>query len=146
MFGYDSAFLGSTITLPAFEARFGLDSTTVTALSSQIVSTFQAGCFFGTLFIGPVNSKFGRRYSLITAAIVFIVGVILQLASHGSLGMLYAGRALTGLGVGSSSLLVTNYIAECSTPALRGSLVGGFELMLQTGLVSILSCIVTGEI
>lgn len=47
----------------------------------------------------------------------------------------YGGRVLTGLGVGSSSLVVPLYISECSPPALRGRLIGIFEIMLQSFLV-----------
>lgn len=121
--------------MPAFERRFGLTSSTATSLSSHIVSLFQAGCFFGALFVGVINARFGRKWSLIIAGLVFIVGAIIQVACDGNLGAMYAGRVLTGLGVGSSSLVVTNYIAECSTPSTRGSLVGGFEMYLQVGLV-----------
>jgi MFS family permease len=36
-----------------------------------------------------------------------------------------------GLGVGSSSLIVPVYISECSPPAIRGRLIGLFEIVLQ---------------
>lgn len=47
------------------------------------------------------------------------------------IGLIYAGRAVTGLGVGASSLLVPVYISECSPPAIRGRLIGIFEVLLQ---------------
>lgn len=99
MFGYDSAFIGGTITLPSFVSTFGLDKASGNAaasLSANIVSTFQAGCFFGAIFISYFAEKFGRRLSLITCGILFEVGVILQVASSGKLGLIYGGRALTG--------------------------------------------------
>ena len=49
MFGYDSAFIGGSITLPSFKKEFGLDGSTgdaLAALQANIVSTFQGGCFF----------------------------------------------------------------------------------------------------
>ncbi|CAE7095715.1 unnamed protein product [Rhizoctonia solani] len=45
LFGYDSAFIGGTIELPAFQAQFGLDKLNEDELaftSSNIVSTYQA--------------------------------------------------------------------------------------------------------
>lgn len=44
MFGYDSAFIGGAITLPAFKAEFGLDTgnaTQAAALSANIVTPFK---------------------------------------------------------------------------------------------------------
>lgn len=38
---------------------------------------------------------------------------------------------LSGLGVGASSLTVPQYIAECSPPAIRGRLIGLFEIVIQ---------------
>lgn len=99
MFGYDSAFIGGTITLPSFQSRFGLASSSgnaLAALKANIVSTFQAGCFFGAIFCYFFSERFGRRLPLIFCGAVFNLGGIIQVASPGSLGMFYAGRALTG--------------------------------------------------
>lgn len=57
MIGYDSAFIGGTLALPSFKDEFGLDKESASALaftSANIVSTYQAGCFFGAL-IGTLN-------------------------------------------------------------------------------------------
>ncbi|KAH8883732.1 MFS quinate transporter QutD [Thozetella sp. PMI_491] len=134
MFGYDSAFVGGAITLPSFQSRFGLSSSSgegLAALKANIVSTFQAGCFFGALFCYFLCEKLGRRIPLILCGALFNVGAILQVASPGNLGMIYGGRALTGLAVGASSLIVPQYISECSPPAIRGRLIGVFEIVLQ---------------
>ncbi|RAO67052.1 uncharacterized protein BHQ10_003064 [Talaromyces amestolkiae] len=136
MYGYDSAFIGTTLTLPSFKHAFGLDtasSTAVASLSSNIVSTFQGGAFFGSLFAFFLAERFGRKPTLLVAGVVFTIGVILQMIGH--LGLLYGGRALTGLGVGSSAMILPIYIAECSPAAIRGRLVGVFEVMLQIALV-----------
>lgn len=138
MFGYDSAFIGGSLTLPAFESRFNFadaSSSYKDALSANIVSTFQAGCFFGAIICWLVTEKLGRRLTLIICGIVFDIGVILQLASPGILGLIYAGRVLTGLGVGASSLIVPVYISECAPPAFRGRLVGLFEICLQFAMI-----------
>lgn len=56
-----------------------------------------------------------------------------QTAASGHLGLIYAGRAVAGLGIGSVSLLVPVYIAETSPPSIRGRLVGIFEILSQGG-------------
>ncbi|KAI0006363.1 general substrate transporter [Xylariaceae sp. FL0662B] len=134
MFGYDSAFIGGTITLPSFVSRFGLGASSSersAALSANIVSTFQAGCFFGVIFTFYLAERFGRKFPLLACGLLYNVGAIVQVASTGSVGMIYAGRALTGLGVGTATLVVPQYISECSPPAIRGRLVGLFETVLQ---------------
>src|SRR4051812_26730423 len=52
-FGYDSAFLGTTIARQSFKDAFGITKMTakqVADTSSNITSTFQAAAFFGSLF------------------------------------------------------------------------------------------------
>ncbi|KAI1140085.1 general substrate transporter [Hypoxylon sp. FL0543] len=134
MFGYDSAFIGGAITLPSFVSRFGLGASSseqAAALSANIVSTFQAGCFFGVILISYVAEKFGLKFPLLACGLIYNIGAIVQITSTGSVGMIYAGRALTGLAVGASTLVVPQYISECSPPAIRGRLVGIFEIVLQ---------------
>jgi hypothetical protein len=49
-FGYDSAYVGTTIARSSFVRDFGITSATKSAISSNITSAFQAGAFFGALF------------------------------------------------------------------------------------------------
>ncbi|KAH0434896.1 MFS quinate transporter [Colletotrichum camelliae] len=136
MYGYDSAFIGGTINLPSFQRAFGLGSSSadqIANLSSNIVSTFQAGAFFGCIAGFFSAERFGRKPVILGSAFVFIIGVVLQLIRR--IGLLYGGRALTGLAIGASSTLIPVYIAECSPALIRGRLVGIFEIMLQTALV-----------
>lgn len=61
-------------------------------LSANIVSTLQAGCFFGALGASWVADKFGRKLGLITASIAAICGVVMQVAASGHLEAMYIGR------------------------------------------------------
>ncbi|RKK09013.1 Quinate permease [Fusarium oxysporum f. sp. narcissi] len=136
MYGYDSAFIGGTLSLPSFQRTYGLDTASDSAkanLSSNIVSTFQGGAFFGCALSFLVAERFGRRPTLILAAIIFSIGAALQMI--GRLDCLYVGRALTGWGVGSSAMILPIYVSECSPALIRGRLVGTFEVMLQAALV-----------
>jgi MFS family permease len=102
-------------------------------ISSNIVSVFQGGCFFGALLALPISDRYGRRLSLIISSIVFTVGSLLQILANGSLNMMYAGRTLNGLGVGSATCIIPIFIAEFSPPAVRGRVVGIYEIMYQIG-------------
>lgn len=117
--------------LDSFRRDFGLTDKTGAerdTLQGNIVSTFQAGCFFGSLLTFPLAEKYGRKRAILLAASVFIIGGILMTASHGKIAMLIAGRAIAGLGIGASSLIVPVYIAETAPPSIRGRLIGIFEV------------------
>ena len=126
--------------LDSFRRDFGLIDTAGTdrdTLEGNIVSTFQAGCFFGALLTFPLAERIGRKRAIFVAAAVFLVGGTLMTASHGVLSMLITGRAIAGLGIGASSLIVPVYIAETSPPSIRGRLIGFFEV--RPPLISLLA-------
>lgn len=58
---------------------------------------------------------------------------IALIQSHLGLGLIYGGRVLAGIGVGAASNLTPIYISEISPPAIRGRLVGLYELGWQVG-------------
>jgi len=136
MYGYDSAFIGGTLNLPSFQRTFGLATASSAAkadLSSNIVSTFQGGAFFGSAIGSLLAERFGRKPVLLLAACIFIIGAALQMI--GRLDLLYAGRVFTGWAVGSSAMILPIYVSECSPALIRGRLVGVFEVSLQLALV-----------
>lgn len=74
---------------------YGLENISKVAaanLSANIVSTLQAGCFFGALVASPVAEKWGRRMALIGAAVVAILGIVMQTAASGHIEVMYIGR------------------------------------------------------
>jgi len=138
MIGYDSAFIGTSISLASFKGEFGLAHLTAKEfanVSSNIVSTYQGGCFFGALLGYPLGTLFGRKIGLFASALVFCLGSGIMLAANGArgLGPIYAGRIIAGLGIGAASNLTPLYISEISPPAIRGQLVGMYEIGWQIG-------------
>ncbi|OJJ34497.1 hypothetical protein ASPWEDRAFT_112590 [Aspergillus wentii DTO 134E9] len=138
MIGYTSAFIGTTITLDSFEKEFGLDKMSddhVDLISENIVSLFIAGAFFGALLTYGVSHFLGRKWSLVLASGLFALGSGLSCGANGSrgLGIMYAGRVLTGLGTGVASNVIPIYLSELAPPAIRGRLVGLYELGWQIG-------------
>ena len=138
MIGYDSAFIGTTLALPSFVKEFNFDSYNKDALAlvqANIVSVYQAGAFFGSLFAYGTSFFLGRRKSLFIFASIFIIGSAIMLAANNTtgLGPIVGGRVLAGFGVGGASSIVPIYISELSPPAIRGRLVGIYELGWQIG-------------
>lgn len=138
MIGYDSAFIGTTLSLPSFKHEFSFASYSDSELAlvqANIVSVYQAGAFFGSLFAYITSHFLGRRKSLFAFTLLFILGAGLMLGANGErgLGLVIGGRVLAGIGVGGASNMVPIYISELAPPAVRGRLVGIYELGWQIG-------------
>lgn len=138
MIGYTSAFIGTTLTLTSFRDEFGLSSMTTAEtnlISENIVSLFIAGAFFGALLTYILSHWIGRKFCLAIASATFTLGAGLQCGASSStgLGILYAGRVLSGLGTGVASNIIPIYLSELAPPAIRGRLVGLYELGWQIG-------------
>lgn len=102
---------------------------------ANIVSVYQAGAFFGSLSAYVTSYFLGRRKSLFLFALIFTLGAGLMCGANGDrgLGLIYGGRVLAGFGVGGCSNMTPIYISELSPPAVRGRLVGIYELGWQMG-------------
>ncbi|EPS27630.1 hypothetical protein PDE_02574 [Penicillium oxalicum 114-2] len=138
LFGMDSGIIGGVLTMPPFMAEYGLTGLSKTAqanLSANIVSTLQAGCFFGALLASPAADRYGRRYALIGAATLGILGVIMQALASGHLEAMYIGRLITGFGVGSASMINPLYVSENAPRAIRGGLTGLYQLFITMGIM-----------
>ena len=138
MIGYDSAFIGTTIALTSFKDEFDFarySAAQLDLISENIVSVYQAGAFFGAIFAYVVGHFLGRKRGLSIFAGIFFLGAGLMLGANGKrgLGLIYAGRVLAGFGVGGASNLTPIYISEVAPPAIRGRLVGLYEMSWQIG-------------
>ncbi|KAI1259327.1 general substrate transporter [Xylariaceae sp. FL1019] len=136
LFGYDSAFVGTTIARKSFTDDFHITSASINSVSSNITSAFQAAAFFGSIFCYLTTEKIGRKWALQVNVLIFIVGAILMTVAPHQLSYIYAGRALTGLGCGAITATVPSYIAELSISSIRGVLTGLFEVAYQLGSVT----------
>jgi hypothetical protein len=83
----------------------------------------------------PSLELLGRRMTVIISDTIFIIGAILCTVPTHQVGLIYAGRFFTGMGVGGIAAVSPIYIAEISPPAIRGRLTGFFESFYQTGAV-----------
>ncbi|KAF1959621.1 quinate permease [Byssothecium circinans] len=138
MIGYDSAFIGTTLALPSFVDEFRLNEMNPSHLAltkANIVSVYQAGAFFGSFGAYVSSYYLGRKRSLLIWVLIFILGAGMMLGANRErgLGLIIGGRVLAGLGVGGASNMVPIYISELSPPAVRGRLVGIYEMGWQIG-------------
>ena len=108
------------------------DSTTVSAV---MVSMQNVGAFLAAISIFSVSERFGRKYTMMTACTVFVVGVILQLVPSHSLACFYIGRFVAGLGLGSATAVAPSYNAEMAPKEIRGKLGSGMQWLFAFGVM-----------
>lgn len=82
-----------------------------------------------------LSVKFKRKLGLLISGFVLTFGAVISLISNSStgLGAIYAGRALPGFGIGGCSSLAPIYVSEIAPAAIRGKLVGTWEVSWQVG-------------
>lgn len=115
--------------MDAFQHSFNLDSKSsdFANLQGNIVSVLQGGCFFGAAASFWLSDKIGRKWSLVSADLIFIIGSIVQTCSGigtTNLTQLYIGRFIGGFGVGLISAVVPTYIGENANREIRGRCIG----------------------
>lgn len=135
-FGYDSGYIGGIQGMDYFiHVIDGPNATSLTPWkASLIVSILSAGTFFGAIIAGDLADHFGRRTTIMAGCVVFAVGVVLQIASHG-LGLLVAGRLVAGFGVGFVSAIIILYMSEIAPRKVRGAIVSGYQFCITIGLL-----------
>lgn len=76
-----------------------------------MTSILELAAWLGTLINGYLADAAGRRVTVLIAVVVFSVGVIVQACTENK-DYVFAGRFVTGLGVGNLSMIVPLYNAE----------------------------------
>lgn len=132
--------MGSVLALKSFKHDFGLPTDSSgfadaenAHVSSNVVSLLTAGCFFGAIAAAILNDRYGRRYTLMGFSVIFLIGAAIQTAAFHSIGQIYAGRVIAGLGVGGMSSVTPVFVAENCPPAVRGRITGLFQEFLVIG-------------
>lgn len=91
------------------------------------------------MIAGPATEYFGRKYVILAAGAVFVVGpVVMGIAENKQ--HLLIGRIITGVGIGLASVSVPMYIGESAPSDYRGYLVTCYQLAVTFGIF-IANCI-----
>lgn len=157
LFGYDSGYISSVLGMSQFKIDYGHpvgreDQNAVplpynprvfvdysTWQKSLIVSILSAGTFFGALVSGSLADRFGRRSTIIMGCLIFIVGVIVQVAAT-YVEALVVGRLVAGFGVGFVSAINILYMSEVAPRRVRGAIVSCYQFAITIGIM-LASCV-----
>ncbi|KAG8435379.1 hypothetical protein GDO86_013364 [Hymenochirus boettgeri] len=101
-----------------------LDESSLTLMYSLTVSVFALGGMIGSLLVGVLVSRFGRKGTVVKSSVlVFLGGGLMGLSRiFASPEMVIVGRFITGIHSGISLSVVPMYLGEISPKNLRGLL------------------------
>jgi MFS transporter, SP family, xylose:H+ symportor len=129
LFGYDWVVIGGARQF--YEIYFHLTSPSLVGWAN---SCALVGCLLGSLAAGVFADRYGRRRTLLAAAILFGISSVLTGWAH-SFNSFIVWRILGGVAIGLSSNVSPLYIAEVSPAAIRGRLVSLNQFAVVVGIL-----------
>lgn len=129
LFGYDSGAVNGT--QAGLQAQFNLDATGL----GFTVGSLLIGCAFGAFFAGRLADLMGRRSVMIIAALLFLVGALIQGLTE-SHTIFVIARFAAGMAVGAASVLSPLYISEVAPANIRGRMSTVQQVMIISGLTA----------
>lgn len=128
LYGYDIGVISGALlfiknSIPMSDTRVGI-----------IVGAVLAGGLAGTFMAVPIGDRYGRRFLIMLAGLIFIAGICLILNAHTFLTLVYA-RLIVGIGVGIVSVAVPLYVTEIVPAKDRGKYVNIFQLLITFGIL-----------
>ncbi len=133
LFGYDSGAVNGT--QEGLKSAFGLSE----AGLGFTVGSLLIGCFVGAFLAGKLADAMGRRKVMMLAAVLFLIGALVQGFSHVQL-LFVVARFMGGMAVGAASVLSPAYISEVAPANIRGRMTTIQQIMIITGLTAALKC------
>ena len=128
LFGYDAAVISGTVS--QVTSQFQLEEIQV----GWFVGCALVGSIVGVLFAGKLSDKWGRKVTMLVAAIFFSVSGI-GCAFTLTFDQLVFARILGGVGIGIVSVVSPLYISEVSIAQYRGRLVSLYQLAVTIGFL-----------
>lgn len=107
----------------------------ITSVQVEIlVGCLNVCSLIGSLASGKTSDMIGRRYTIMIAAAIFLIGAVLMGLAP-SFPFLMAGRVVAGIGVGYSLMISPVYVAELSPDLTRGFLTSLPEVFISIGIL-----------
>ncbi|HEX3798507.1 MAG TPA: sugar porter family MFS transporter [Verrucomicrobiae bacterium] len=91
------------------------------------------GCIPGAMCAGFLSDRFGRKKLLLACAALFAISGLLSAVPR-TFEQFLTARFISGLGIGSSSMICPVYIAEIAPEKWRGRLGSLFQLGIVSGI------------
>ena len=99
--GYDTGYISSVLVTIGDALGHPLSSSE----TEMVTSLTSGGALVGAVAAGLMADRFGRKWPIWAACLVFVIGTVLQTAAY-SVAQFAAGRFIVGLGVGLAAMIV----------------------------------------
>lgn len=143
IFGWDTGTIGGIANMSSFQHAFGnqIDQkTNLRSLSNLqvgwLIGIFNIGCAIGGLTLARIGDWLGRKKGIFIAVLVYLVGVAFQLGDSHKWRLFLSCRFISGLGVGSLTVLVPMFLSETAPTSIRGAMVVLYQLMVTLGILA----------
>lgn len=127
LFGYDQGVISGA--LNGIEKEFAPSTLVIEIITSWVT----LGAMVGALVAGVLADRLGRRFTLIVASVIFVVGALVE-ALAPSTTVLTVGRLVLGAGVGIASVAGPLYGAENAAARDRGRMVSLYQMAVTVGI------------
>jgi MFS family permease len=107
--------IASIVVQKTFKKQFGVDHETEAQYANTkgwLVSIATAGAVFGCLACINLVQLWGRKNTMLVFTIIYIGGIFGQTFANGSLSAMYASRFISGIGIGTTTVIPSIYITE----------------------------------
>jgi len=135
LYGYNQGMFSGILAMPAFGKHMDgiLENSTQ---KGWLTAILELGAWVGAILSGFIAEVCSRKYGVLIATSFFVLGVVVQASSiAGGHEAILGGRFITGMGVGSLSMIVPLYNSECAPPEVRGALVALQQLAITFGIM-----------
>lgn len=136
--GVDEGLITGAFNSKDFQKTINYDSYSLNdraQIKGNVSAMVQIGSVAGALFAFVICDRIGRIWAVRQLCLVWILGIALFLGANGSLGMMYAGRFIAGMGVGQTPVVGPVFLAEISPAPIRGLCTCIFTGFVYLGIV-----------
>lgn len=121
--GIDEGLISGTFNTKDFQESLGLDTlgdVEYANVKGNVSAMVQIGSVAGALLAFVLADRIGRLWATRQLCILWILGIVIFLTNNGSLGQVYAGRFIAGIGIGQTTVIAPVYISEVAPKSIRG--------------------------
>lgn len=131
LFGYDWVVIGGAKAF--YEIYFSIAD--IPWLQGWVMSSALLGCLIGVIISGGLSDKYGRKFMMILASVIFALSALGTGAAQ-TIDHFILFRIISGIGIGIASNISPMYLSEVSPPAVRGKFVAIYQLAIVLGILS----------
>jgi sugar porter (SP) family MFS transporter len=128
LFGFDTVVISGAE--QSIQAHWGLGA----GVHGIVMASALYGTVLGALIGGWPTDYFGRKPTLLSIGLLYIVGAIGSALANDPV-VFIAARVIGGLGIGISTVAAPLYISEIAPPKYRGRLTGMFQFNIVFGIL-----------